>query len=189
MLVVLIGGVVVGGEQQREVIVARNNLSPGTRITEADVATISVALDDSADFVATSMDEVVGSVLLGPVGQFEFVQRSNVIAPDDAEAPSGLAEVSIPVDPARAPAQLQAGQLISILATGTTEGKADTWPVAERIIVNAYEQRSDFANDPVLRLAVDDGGLVTVITHAAATAELTIIDVTSSPDLDLVSAP
>ena len=78
-----------------DVVVAREDLAPGTVLEAQHVAEIRLRLDESADWVFSDLDDVLGSVLLGPVGRLEFVQRANIAEVPAGSAAPGLAEVSI----------------------------------------------------------------------------------------------
>ena len=172
----------------QDVVVARRDLSPGTVLTGADVASVRIRLDPSVDSVFSGTDQVVGSVLLGPVERLELLQRSQLVDPTAADAASGLAEVSVAVEPDRSPADLAPGELVSIVATFTGDDPDRTEVIADRVIVLSYEREGDdFGGDAVLRVGTSDGEIALAIVHAAQTAELSILGVMSAPDLILTT--
>ena len=105
---------------------ASQDLTPGTVIEAQHVDQVRMRLADEADWVVTSPEAVVGSVVLGPVGQNEFIQASNIAAGGPEAVPAGLAEVSIAIEASRAPARLDSGELVSILATFDDQDGART---------------------------------------------------------------
>ncbi len=171
----------------QNVVVARQDLAPGTVIEAAHVAQIRLRLDESADWVIPTTEEVIGSVLLGPVGRLEFVQRSNVAETESGSVPSGLAEVSIAIEPERAPATLASGELVSILATFDSDGVSVTRLIADRVVVLSYtDGQSDFSTtDTVLRLGLADGQVASTIVNASQTGEISIIGVTGAGSVQL----
>ncbi len=171
----------------QDVVVARQDLAPGTVIEAGDVATVRLRLDEEASWVISDPAEVVGNVIVGPVGRLEFLQRSNVVDGVPGTVPSGLAEVSIDVDPSRAPASLAAGELVSVLATSEIDSSDVTELIADRVVVISYDSGGDSisSGDAVLRLGLADGTIAAEIVHAAETGELSIVGVNGAPDVVL----
>lgn len=171
----------------QDVVVAREDLAPGTVIEPQHVAEIRLRLDESADWVVTSSDDVIGSVLLGPVGRLEFVQKSNVAEAAPGAVPTGLAEVSIAIEPERAPSSLAPGELVSVLATFDDVEPAATRLIADRVVVLSFDDgESDFSQTgSVLRLGLSDGALASSIINAAQTGEISIIGVTGAGSVQL----
>lgn len=171
----------------QDVIVATEDLAPGTVIAEGDVATVRLRLDEQADFVVGDITEVVGNVTLGPIGRLEFVQRSNIAEGLPNAVPSGLAEVSISVEPSDAPPFVATGELVSILASYDDADGIRTELVADRVIVLSYGTDSDEIglNQTVLRLGVQDGGVGTAIVNAAQEAVISVVGISSGPEVIL----
>lgn len=190
VLGVLLAGRLGDDATFQDVVVAREDLAPGTVIEAEHVAQIRLRLDESADWVASSVDEVIGSVLLGPVGRLEFVQRSNVSETASGSVPSGLAEVSIAIEPERAPATLASGELVSVLATFDDDGDSVTRLIADRVVVLSFtDGQTDFSQtDTVLRLGLSDGQVASAIVNAAQSGEISIIGVTGAGSVQLPEA-
>ncbi len=171
----------------QDVVVARQDLAPGTVIEAEDVATVRLRLDEEAEWVINDAAEVVGNVIVGPVGRLEFVQRSNVVDGVPGAVPSGLAEVSIDVDPANAPAALAAGELVSVLSTYSLDQQDVTELIADRIVVISYDTGGDTisSSDAVLRLGIADGTIASAVVHAAETGEISVVGVNGAPDVAL----
>lgn len=169
------------------VVVARDDLAPGTVIQADDVAQIRLRLDESADWVVNDPAEIYGSVVLGPVGRLEFLQHANLAEGNTNAVPSGLAEVSIEVEPGRAPSSLAPGELISILATYDDGERAKTELVADRVVVLSFGNGSDdfSTTSTVLRLGVAEGDLASEIVTASLTGDLSIVGVTGASAVKL----
>jgi len=171
----------------QQVVVAREDLAPGTVLDAQHIAQIRLRLDESADWVVNNPEDVYGSVVLGPVGRLEFIQRANLAEGNTNEVPSGLAEVSIEVEPGRAPSSLAAGELVSILATFDNGDAARTELVADRVVVLSFaDGRDDFSSSStVLRLGVADGDLASAIVTASLTGEISIVGITGAAAVQL----
>ncbi len=171
----------------RPVVVAREDLAPGTVIEPHHVAQITARLDESATFVVEDPNELYGSVVLGPIARLEFVQRSSVRQNAGTDAQTGVAEVSIAVEPERAPDDLATGELVSVYATFDSEDGSPTVLIADRVVVLSYETGSeDFSTaDAVLRLGLADGDTAARIVNADRTGEVSVIGVTGAPTVRL----
>ena len=130
----------------------------------------------------TNPESVYGAVLLGPVGELEFIQESNVVAGTPSALPGGLAEVSIEIEPGRAPAVLSPGEVVSVLGTWTSQDVATTRLVADRVVVLSFDTGdADFSSTgSVLRLGIADGAIASDIVMASLTGEVSIIGVTGA---------
>lgn len=170
----------------REVVVARQNLAPGTVLRDDHLAVVRIRLDDDVDFVVTDPSDVAGAVLLGPVARLEFLQQSNIASSPGGSTASGLAEISVAIEPDRAPAELTPGELVSLVATFTDDEPATTRLVADRVVVLSYRREDgDFGNDAVLRLGLDDGATAMGILNAARVGELSVVGIMAAPTLVL----
>ena len=172
----------------QDVVVASQDLTPGTVIEPHHVEQVRIRLADSADWVVTSPESVLGSVILGPVGQDEFLQASNIASGGTEAVPAGLAEVSIAIESSRAPARLASGELVSILATFDDDLGARTTLIADRVVVLSYssDQGADFGGgETVLRLGVADGDVASSIITAAVTGDVSVLGVTGANEVDI----
>lgn len=166
----------------QDVLVARRDLAPGSVISSDDLVVVRIRLDESVDSVLSDPTEVAGSVLLGPVARLEFIQPSVLGDPAPSGVPSGLAEVTVAIEPDRAPAQLAPGELVSLVATFADEDPTSTRLIADRVVVLSYRRDGDeFGSDAVLRLGLSDGETAMGIVHAAQTGELSVLGVMSAP--------
>ncbi len=172
----------------QDVVVARQDLAPGTVLEAEHVELVRMRLADEADWVVSSVDPLLGAVVLGPVGEDEFIQISNLAAGTPDTLPAGLAEVSIEIESSRAPASMLPGEVVSILATSDQDGVSRTTLIADRVAVLSYTTATngDFSGgDTVLRLGVADGEVASAIVSAAVTSDVSVIGVTGANDVDL----
>jgi len=151
------------------------------------ITQVEIRLAEDVDWIATDPEQLYGSVLLGPVGRLEFMQLSNVAEGTPDSLPSGLAEVSIEIDPNRAPAQLVSGEIVSILATYDDEEPALTKLIAREVTVLSYSAGdSEFGSgDAVLRLGIAEGEVASDIVLASIVGDISIVGVTGASGVDL----
>ncbi len=171
----------------RQVVVANEALAPGTVLEPQHLATIEIRLAEEVDWVSSDTSEFLGSVLLGPVDEFEFIQRANVAEGSPDAVPNGLVEVSLEVEASRAPASLSPGELVTVLATFTDE-PAQTEVIGRNVTVISYSTiQDDFSTGgpTVLRLAIADGEVASDIVMASITGEISIIGVTGATDIEI----
>ena len=62
----------------QNVVIATGDLAPGQLIESDDVRTVRIRLDEQVGFVANDVNEVIGSLTLGPVASGQFLLLSNV---------------------------------------------------------------------------------------------------------------
>lgn len=89
---------------------AVGDLAPGTVLTSADLVSVDVRLDDTADAYLSSSTRPEGRTLSRAVGAGELVPRSALTEPDD------LVQVALPVQAGYVPPSLQRGQLVDVYA-------------------------------------------------------------------------
>ncbi len=172
----------------QDVVVASQELAPGTVIEPGHVQQVRMRLSESADFVVSQPESIIGSVVLGPVGENEFLQVSNIAAGTPDALPSGLAEVSIEIEPGRAPARIASGELVSVLATFSDGDESRTVLVADRVVVLSYDNGTgdDFSGgETVLRLGVSTGEAASAIVTAAITGDVSIVGVTGANEVEI----
>ena len=109
---------------------------------------------------------------------------------DDADGQAqALAVVSLAVDAERVPAQLRAGELVSVLSTLELNGESTTVLIADRVTVLSYRfDDSGFSGAAVLRLGLADGELAAEIVHAAQVGEVSIIGMTGATAVDIADS-
>ncbi len=170
----------------QDVVVARQELAPGTVLEAEHVEQVRMRLADDANFVVSNPEAIIGSVVLGPVGPNEFIQVSNIAVSGPDTLPSGLAEVSIEIEPSRAPARIASGELISLLATFEDNDGSRTTLIADRVVVLSYDNAGvdDFSGgETVLRLGVSNGEVASAIVNASITGDVSVVGVTGANDV------
>jgi pilus assembly protein CpaB len=188
-LLVAVAGVGVfaayAGAQQspaRQVVVAAVDLPAGHRLTADDLRL------EAADLPATtlasthaSVESLIGSVTLAPLGADEIVQGSAVRSPDLAVEPAH--EVSFPVERDRAvDGDLRPGERVDLLATYGTGTDAYTAVLARGATVTALDSSSrstlTSGRSLVLTVALGSADQVLDIAHASQVASLTVVRAT-----------
>lgn len=152
-------------DPRQSFVVARGDVAVGQRLTRADLATGRMDLPSFVRrraFAASEVDELVGSVVIGPMARGELVQASSVVR----DAPEGR-QVSLALDPARAVGgDLQAGEFVDVLAT--VDGSTST--VVRSARVAAVRDRGGLAGADSLVVTLD------VPTEEAAVAVTRAVD-------------
>ncbi len=188
VLGLLIANNLAADDDIRPVVVARVDLAPGMVIEPEHVALISARIDESATWVADDLSAVHGAVVLGPIARLEFIQDASIRqGPATGDIPGGVAEVSISIEPERAPASLASGELVSVYATFDNEDGSPTVLIADRVVVLSYRAGDgDFASgDAVLRLGLSDGETAARIINADRTGDISIVGVTGADAVEL----
>lgn len=160
-------------DPRQSYVVARSDLAVGHRLTSDDLATARVDLPAfmrSRAYPAGETDALVGSVVLGPLGRGELVQRSSI-----ARHRPGR-QVSFPIDPARAVGgALQPGEFVDVVAT--LDGRTRT--VVEAARVASLRSRGGLAGGD---------SLVVTLDIASADAAVALVNALDKGDLTLVRA-
>lgn len=175
------------------VVIADQDIAPGSLLGPDNLTQARVRLDEDITTVITNPEDIYGAVLLGPADEFELIQWSNVASipqADDADGQAqALAVVSLAVDAERVPAQLRAGELVSVLSTLELNGESTTVLIADRVTVLSYRfDDSGFSGAAVLRLGLADGELAAEIVHAAQVGEVSIIGMTGATAVDIADS-
>ena len=173
----------------QQVVVANEDLAPGTVLEAQHLAEVTIRLTEDAVWVENDAAALYGSVVLGPVARLEFIQASNIAEGTPDGVPSGLAEVSIEIEPGRAPATLSPGELVSVVATFDDVEPATTRLIADRVVVLSFSGSDEFAtNESVLRLGISDGAIASDIVTASITGDVSIIGITGAAGVVLPEA-
>lgn len=171
-------------------VVARARLDVGHRIDVDDLRSVTGDLpDEVVDRSFASVDDLVGAVVLAPIGTDDLIAHSQVqLAGDPGDAFTPTHELSFAVDRANAlDGRIQRGELLDVVAVFGSGADAYTKVVARRVRVLAADDSSDG------RIGIDDTITVTVAldhetevlatTHALATAKVTLVRATrADPD-------
>jgi Flp pilus assembly protein CpaB len=162
------------------VVIARQALTPGTRLTAADIEVISIPVtEDLAAHGFDSLDALIGASTLAPVGSGELVQRS-AVRPSSAGAEPSF---SFPIDREHAVGgDLRPGDSVDVLATFGSGIDAETAVLARsvRLIEIAETDPSSVSGSGQLIITATfaSGDQVLDIAHAAQVAALTMIRTT-----------
>lgn len=158
-------------------LVARHDLALGHRITGDDLTTLPMDLPAvlrSRSYRAPS--QVVGSIVIGPVGEGELVQSSDVLAGQDGAADRQL---SFPIDSARAvDGQLRKGEFVDVLATyGTGSDSYTVVVVPGARVADRTEPRGTLSDrgDEVVTLAVPRAADALALAHAVSAGAVTLV--------------
>lgn len=167
-----------GRDARVPVVVARDDLALGARITAGDLALARVDVPPYMRARAfRSPDALVGAVVIGPVARGELVQHSDVLRGDDG-APPGR-EVSFPVEAARAvDGTLHRGEHVDVLVTyGTGESATTATVVRAARVVRVRAPGGVLADDRTLvvtvRVVTADDAIA--LAHAANAGEVTVV--------------
>jgi pilus assembly protein CpaB len=165
-----------------QVVVADTDLPAGHRLT-ADDLRLEAADLPTGTLASThaTVESLVGSVTLAPLGADEVVQGSAVRSPDVTHEP--VHEFSFPVDRDRAvDGDLRPGERVDLLATYGTGNDAYTAVLARGAVVTAIDSssRSTLTSGGalVLTVALGSADQVLDIAHASQVASLTVVRAT-----------
>jgi Flp pilus assembly protein CpaB len=181
-----------GSAPSDRVLVARASVSPGDRLSAADVRVERATLPaDLTEHVLSDPDDLADAVALVGLEPGEIVQRSAVLERDaSASETTAVHEFSLPVDRDRAlNGAIARGELVDVLATYGTSDAAYTVTVARRSrVVDVADTSGGLGSDGrvVLTLAMPSPDEVMAATHASAVAVVTVVRATRAGDL---SAP
>lgn len=162
----------------RPTVVATTDLGPGHRLTAADLAVVRLELPGSvAERTYVSPSQLVGAVVLGPVGRGELLQSSDVLAGD---APGGPGrEISFAIDAARAvDGRLRPGEPVDVLATFGTGADATTTVVATAVRIARRSDPGGGLAGPgtqVVTLTMPDEATTIAVANAVDTATVTLV--------------
>lgn len=160
------------------VVVARD-LHAGEIIAVEDLRTALLQLDTELSQGAfTDPEAVVGAVMLSSRRQGELIQSGDVAPAASTDGRTAAAEISFPVERARAPRALEPGERVTVMATRTEAGQASTEVAIRDALVVAYELADDgfaAASTATLTLALGPDDDPVAVAHASQVAELTIV--------------
>ena len=155
-------------------VVAAHAVDPGTRLSTADLTTVSVDLPpEQAALAFTEPSTLVGATSLGPLARGQLVQ-----APALARAPLSPFEVSLSIDADRAlDGHLASGEHVAVLATYGSGPEAVTLTVASTALVERLSRPTGLAvgTKDVVTLGLQAEADVDAVVHAARAGELTLV--------------
>jgi Flp pilus assembly protein CpaB len=156
-------------------VTARQPLESGHRLSEGDLDVERIALPGAlAQAAFTEVDDVVGRVTLGPIGEGELLQVSQVS--DAAEVPDPHVEVSFTLPRDRAvDGRLRSGDRIDVFVTRDDI----TGPVLERVQVIAITDGGGSSlvsgTDVTITIGLEDPTRRTDLIHAVRAGEVTLV--------------
>lgn len=185
-------------DDARVYVVADAELSVGHRVAAEDLAVVRLDLPPSLRRLAYARPgDLVGAVVLGPVGRGELVQSSDVLI---GSTPAEVGhEISFAIEAARAvDGQLRTGELIDVLATYGSGADAFTTVVARGArIANRSAPTGGLTGtgEQVVTLSVASAATTLSVAHAVNTGTLTLVrsataaDTVPTPDTTTYRTP
>ena len=173
------------GEASTRYVVVTKAIVPGARIDAGSLATRAMELDeDVAAQAFRDVQQVVGSVALGPMSAGQLLQRAEVATPNklDGEVLVGH-ELTFPVERDRVPENLRRGERVAVLATYGTGNDARTTTTVQQAIVLGFENDGDAIGtkrSARLTVLVGDPSMVIETAHASQAADITIVRTTQA---------
>jgi Flp pilus assembly protein CpaB len=162
VLVLLAAGAALrpnAGREQRDVVVAARDLSPGVTLTAADVAVRRRPVPTVPDGAATTLEAVVGATLAGPSRRGEVLTDARVLGsrlaglsagPDARVVPLHLADVAV-LD------LIRPGDVVDVLGAQSADPDAHPRVVASNavvVLVSAASTMPGAGNDRVVLVAL-----------------------------------
>lgn len=161
-------------------VAARHALAIGDRINARDLATASLHVPNGSlrGHVFQRADEVVGAVVIAPIGGGELLQASSLVRSLDRNE----RQVSVPIESARALGDsLAPGELVDVVATFGTGSDAFSVTVVSGARIVARQTTGGALTDhktEVVTLGVTDAESAVALAHAVAAGEISFIRVT-----------
>ena len=156
------------------------DLAAGTTISESDVRTVDVRLDDNASSYVAASSDPVGKTLVRDVGSGDLLPAKAVGTSDE------MVSLALSVPASRVPVTVRRGDRVTLYATDPKQAdgaaSAATTLVAEAVTVAEVSDRSQGA------LSVGSGELQVVI-KVRSCAVTKILDDTVERVLTLVEVP
>jgi Flp pilus assembly protein CpaB len=168
------------GSPEHEYAVASRPILPGETLSAEDVRLVPIDLPAGVAGAAfTDAGSVAERVALGPIGEGELVQLSELSDPGVAEA---VAEVSLALDRDRAvDGRLRSGDVVDVFATYDDRTEA----VVERVRVVGVSDAggASFTSGAqvTVTLALTDASRRAPVIHAARAGEVTLVRSTHLP--------
>jgi Flp pilus assembly protein CpaB len=185
MLGVYVTSISATDEPTQRYVVARRDLAPGAAITGADLTTVAMGLPPriASSRAFTDTQQLVGSIVIGPIAAGELVQASSVI---DKRGGTGEREMSIPVDADRSVAGgLRPGDRVDVAATFGTGDQAYSIFVVRGARVLARADGGGPLGDrgrETLTLSLESASDALALAHAVSAGQLTVVRSTGAPE-------
>ena len=173
-------------------LVAAHDLRIGQTIARSDLAFASMDLPAGVlgGRVYRDPAQLVGAVVVGPVGDGELIQASAIVAkggrPDDYE-------ISIPIDAARAVGgSLVTGDLVDVAATfGTGEAAFTVYVVRHARVIARSQSKTALGSSTgdVVTLAVGSPAEALAVSHAFTAGQVSLVRSSGTPEPTEPSEP
>lgn len=164
------------------VVVAARDVAPGAVLDADDLALAAGAVPEGvAGRAFTRVEDVVGAVAVGPLGEGELVQAGAL-----AEGVGGgVPTLSVALETAAADGgALERGDRVQVLATYGSDAAATTVALSAAADVVAVEAGGDglaSGGQVLVRLAVDDAEERSAIVTASVAGRLALVRTTGAP--------
>lgn len=171
-----------GDEAGAPVVVATSAIRMGQTVGPDDVRLVEVDLGPSPPPAFHAIDDVVGRVALGPIGEGELLQSGSLT--DDA-GELGLHEVAITLPRANfAVNRLKPGERVDVYVTLDDQTRTVARSAAVIEITADDGGSLTSSRDVTVIVAVPDGSQVAAIVHALRTGDVTIVRSTFAAEDD-----
>lgn len=165
-------------------VVARADLSAGTRLQASDLELVAMELAPAVRGRAfDSVQPLVGATLVSPVGAGELVQSSTVVS---RKADTASRELSFILDRGRVGTGIKQGERADLLATYGTGNDAFTVVVVRQALLVAIDRPRTTSGDSgptTVTVAVDDPTDALALAHALQLGKVTLVRATGAPPL------
>lgn len=168
------------GASQRYVV-ANKDLAPGTRLQASDLRIVRFELSSPvADRTWRSKEKLVGTYLVGPVGEGELLQLSSVVSKLGEQ---NQPEISFGITASRAlGGDLKVGEKVDVLSSGKSAGATTaTAAVSDATVTKIQRGGSSIgssSSELTITLAVDTISEATAVANAVDQSEVTLIRTT-----------
>lgn len=180
--------------------VAASNLAPGHVLTPDDV--LPQLLDLPRELAASSLHQdaetdLVGAVVLGPVGAGELLQRAGLTPPGIDGQDTSAVEFSFTLPEGRAPRSLRAGEHVAMLSTTGRDENAITRVVVNDAVVTDFtfdDEGFGSTGDVVITLSISGSDDVLQAVNAAQATDVTVLRIPANgllvlPSTSAIDAP
>lgn len=162
-----------GSDPGRAVVVASRDLRPGEEIESDDLLVEHGQLPSSAD-VFTAVDDLVGRVVLGPVGSGEIIQAAAVTPERAAGVAQREVAVTLPRDQV-AVGRLRVGDRVDLFVTYEEQTAAVVRGAAVVLISLADDDALAADREVRLVVALESDEAVVALVHALRTGDVTVV--------------
>lgn len=193
-----LGAFVLTGRDVEDVrvpyFVAALDLAPGHVLAADDLLPqlldLPPALAESSVNQEAEID-LVGAVVLGPVGAGELIQRSGLTPPGISGQETSAVEFSFTLPKGRAPRSLRPGEHVAMLSTTGRDENAITKVVVTNAVVTDFtfdDEGFGSTGDVVVTLAISGSDDVLQAVNAAQATDVTVLRIPADGTLVLPSS-